>query len=710
MKLINAYKIYNEGKTNEIYALKNINLELVKVGLVSICGESGCGKTTLLNILAGLDTLSKGSFDSGYKKNYASFVFQDAQLVQELDVYQNLKIVGDAYNTSSLIEEYLSRFNLSLQKNNFPNELSGGQKTKVAIIRAMLANLPVIFFDEPTASLDKDNKEQIAMILKEISKDKLVIVSSHDTELFEKYSNRIIKISYGEIISDVVLKDTSNVIDTSIEASISLKTILGLSFVSIKRKKPRFIIMLLSLALLFSIICITLNIIFLNEASARNKVYHENDVEYVDYFTEEEKDDNLSSDGIVDDELKNVGYNTIKVLSFDSRVMNNHIERLYITNECKYRILYGVNEVGDGEIIISDVVASYITNRGDFSTLIGQNINFQYTKLKVVGIFKSGMDTDLQILNDLTESAFINENTITLIESSVKEYDKNDLPIVTKDDELVFGNYATVDKTLTSNHVIVTKNFARYSNITDDMINKEIDLNICNQYYYQKTNFREYNYYTTYKIIVDKIIDDTEEMFKYLMCSEDMYNVLYKDTCGILKCKRGFAISDYSQKTISTLLDAGFVERTYLEADLISTIDFVSLLSKIEVIILAVLLVLCVLLISNYTLFSFEKTKREIGILSSFCSKQKMACIYYFEFMSLSILALAISIPISILFVKIENIILIKRKLINVDFIYNSMLPYAISLLFMLFILLIHMAFIKKHLKKKTKIDLIYER
>lgn len=710
MKLSNAYKIYNEGRNNEIYALKNINLELSNVGLVSICGESGCGKTTLLNILAGLDTLSKGNFDSGYKNNYASFVFQDAQLVQELDLYQNLKIVGDAYNTSSLIDGYLNRFNLLLQKNNFPNELSGGQKTKVAIIRALLANLPVIFCDEPTASLDKDSKVQIAIILKEISKDRLVIVSSHDTELFEKYSDRIIKISYGEIISDEVIKDTPALIDTSIDTSVSVKTIFNISLVSIKRKLPRFIIMLLSLALLFSVICITLNVILLNEASARNKVYRENGVEYVDYFTEEEKDDELSSDGITDYELKNVKYDFIKILSFDSRNKNNHIERLYVTNECKYKILYGVNKVFDGEIIISDVVASYITNRGVFSSLIGQNIIFECTNLKVVGIFKTGMDTDLQILNNLTESAFVNENTISLIESSTKEQNKKDLSIAIKEDGLQLGNSAAVDKNLSSNHVIVTKNFAKCNNINEDTINKEINLNICNQYYYQKTDFRKYDYFTSYKLIVDEIIDDTEDRYNYIMCSIDMYNTLYNDTCGILKCKRGFAINDYSKKTISTLLDAGFVERTYLEAELISTIDFVSLLGKIEMIILSVLIVLCVLFILNYTLFSFEKTKREIGILSSFCSKQKMAFIYYFEFMILTVSALVISIPISILFTKIENVLIIKRELINVDYIYNSIWPYIIAFVFMLIILIVHMVFIKMHLKKKTKIDLIYER
>ena len=190
-------KIYT-SEAEEKLALDNITLDLKSRGLVLITGESGCGKTTLLNCLSGLDAFTDGDV-KGVNLKHASFIFQDYQLIENVSIRKNLSL-GRAIEEEELLE-LLKKVNLeneNLDKKIY--NLSGGQKQRVAIARALLLDKAILFADEPTGNLDSDNSKRIAELLKELSKSKLVIVVSHDKNLFLPFADETIILEDGEII------------------------------------------------------------------------------------------------------------------------------------------------------------------------------------------------------------------------------------------------------------------------------------------------------------------------------------------------------------------------------------------------------------------------------------------------------------------------------------------------------------------------------
>ena len=201
IEIKNGTKIFNKGKQNEIVALNNINLTFPDTGLVVICGKSRCGKTTLLNVLGGVDSLSSGEILSSYVGNYSQIIFQDSQLFDDFTTLYNLEIINRINNSNYNIEELLSKYDLEKVKDIKANELSGGQKQRVAILRGIISNKPVLLCDEPTGSLDSKNSLDILNMLKEESKNRLVIIVTHDEELFVPYADKLILMSDGEIIS-----------------------------------------------------------------------------------------------------------------------------------------------------------------------------------------------------------------------------------------------------------------------------------------------------------------------------------------------------------------------------------------------------------------------------------------------------------------------------------------------------------------------------
>ncbi len=277
IKIVNFEKVYYLKNKSFQKALSNVNLELPDKGLVLICGKSGSGKTTLLNILGGLDCqtsgdvivdgekLEKKDLDS-YRNYYSSFVFQDLNLIEELTVLENLEVSFDLTRRKydkNLIIETLKKVNLpdtEISMDDFlsrhPKELSGGQKQRVSIARALLKNPSVLILDEPTAALDEENSKHIGEMLKDISKDCLVIVSSHNLDVLSSLADRIIEIEDGDVISDKTInkieENNEKQFDSKRKGRLGFLNTMKLVFRSLWKKKVRlFVSLVLQIVTLF---------------------------------------------------------------------------------------------------------------------------------------------------------------------------------------------------------------------------------------------------------------------------------------------------------------------------------------------------------------------------------------------------------------------------------------------------------------------------
>lgn len=220
LELKGIVKDYVAGDT-VVHALKGVNLAFRKTEFISILGPSGCGKTTMLNILGGLDKYTDGDLIingkstkhftasdwDAYRNRCVGFVFQSYNLISHLSILANVEMALTLSGISR--QERFTRAKEALEKvglgdivHKRPNQLSGGQMQRVAIARAIVNDPEIIMADEPTGALDSKTSVQIADLLKEISKDKLVVMVTHNDTLAEDYSTRIIRMKDGEIIGD----------------------------------------------------------------------------------------------------------------------------------------------------------------------------------------------------------------------------------------------------------------------------------------------------------------------------------------------------------------------------------------------------------------------------------------------------------------------------------------------------------------------------
>ncbi len=214
------YKVYKPKKGVPVVALNRISLKFPEKGMIFLLGKSGSGKSTMLNLLGGLDKYDDGEiiikgvssknfkqqyFDS-YRNTYVGFIFQEYNVLDEFSVGANIALAIELQGrkaTDTEIDNILREVDLEGYGNRKPNELSGGQKQRVAIARALVKNPEIIMADEPTGALDSNTGRQVFDTLKKLSKDKLVIIVSHDREFSEQYADRIIELADGNVISDV---------------------------------------------------------------------------------------------------------------------------------------------------------------------------------------------------------------------------------------------------------------------------------------------------------------------------------------------------------------------------------------------------------------------------------------------------------------------------------------------------------------------------
>lgn len=220
LQLKNIVKTYKTGDT-EVQALKGVSINFRPNEFVSILGQSGCGKTTLLNIVGGLDQYTSGDLVikgkstkkykdkdwDAYRNHSIGFVFQSYNLIMHQTVLQNVELALTLSGVSKAdrrrrAKEVLEKVGLGDQMRKKPNQMSGGQMQRVAIARALINDPEILLADEPTGALDTETSVQIMELLKEIAKDRLVVMVTHNPDLANQYSTRIVKLLDGEIIDD----------------------------------------------------------------------------------------------------------------------------------------------------------------------------------------------------------------------------------------------------------------------------------------------------------------------------------------------------------------------------------------------------------------------------------------------------------------------------------------------------------------------------
>ena len=229
IKLSNVSKFYsNNGVISSGFSKVNLSLDMGE--FVVITGESGSGKSTLLNVISGLDSYQEGEmYINGeetshyseedlevYRRRYIGNIFQTFNLINSYTVYQNIELVllldgANKFEIKDRILDVIDKVGLTKFKNTKTSKLSGGQKQRVAIARSLVKDTPIIVADEPTGNLDRANAKSIMKLLYELSRDKLVVIVTHNYEDVEAFCTRKITMSDGNIISDKVIKKTDKI-------------------------------------------------------------------------------------------------------------------------------------------------------------------------------------------------------------------------------------------------------------------------------------------------------------------------------------------------------------------------------------------------------------------------------------------------------------------------------------------------------------------
>ncbi len=415
LKLVGIKKDYYLGDT-PVPALKGVDIEFRNNEFVAILGQSGCGKTTLLNIIGGLDRYSDGDLiingkstklyrDSDwdtYRNHTIGFIFQSYNLIPHQTVLANVELALTLSGVSKTerkrrATEALEKVGLGDQVNKKPNQMSGGQMQRVAIARALVNNPDILLADEPTGALDSETSVQIMNLLKEIAKDRLVVMVTHNPELADEYSTRIIRLLDGEVISDTApysseTEDKNENKKPQKKPSMSFFTALSLSLNNLMTKKAR--TFLTSFAGSIGIIGIALILSLSNGVNAYiNRVEEETLSSYP--LTIEEAGMDMS--GLADDLMGEVDDTEEKAP--DKIYSNNIMTEMMTTmvNGISVNNLEAFKEYLDtnAEIkeYVSDIQYSYATDLNIYS-IDGEHINPNQIFNKIMGSLGSDVDTN----------------------------------------------------------------------------------------------------------------------------------------------------------------------------------------------------------------------------------------------------------------------------------------------------------------------------
>lgn len=538
IKIKNLYKTYETSKGKSVIAINNISFELLDKGLVFVVGKSGSGKSTLLNLIGGLDSYDSGEiiidgkstkyfnrseFDS-YRNTLVGFVFQEYNLFDEFNVEKNISIAmelqGLEFNKEK-INDLLKQIDLDGYSNRMPNELSTGQKQRVAFARALIKSPKIILADEPTGALDSKSGEQVLSLLKKLSKDKLIIVITHDYNYAQTYGDCIIELSDGNIIDDQIINKSfkeHNILSVQDERRIELNKSkmpltnsikIGLS--GLKKRIPKFLIIILLLTITFIFFGLVDTFGSYDKSRMALKSIYSENINYITFNKQitKERDGELFaySPKLKDEDInlllsKFPGYDFFPIYKQDVGSISNRFIDKSLYNEFEYKI--------NGSIETT------------YSLL--DSLNFELIAGKIPSISEEGFE-------EIAISKYIYNQ---FLKYDLKEYNGTDVYVDTLDDVLGKKIYLNNAKFIIVGVIDTNYNEDRYDNKQSSLLYEE---NAMFNYGLHNIFFVREGYYND--VINNPKYNGTYE----INVNENMY--LFSDKAEILK--------NFSYNQISTM-------------------------------------------------------------------------------------------------------------------------------------------------------------
>lgn len=401
IKLHEVQKIYTTLGGGQ-HVLKDIELFFEKGQFVAILGKSGCGKTTLLNLIAGLDTPSSGQISidgklmskmkddelDEFRNHRIGIIFQNYNLINHLNVLENvmlsLDIAGKTENKKEKALEILKKVGLEDHTHKLVTQLSGGQKQRVAIARALVTNPDIILADEPTGALDSKTSIEVMDLIKEVCKDKLVIFVTHNKKLANNYANRIIEMKDGRVVSDNQVLDQRIKVDLNkklVTNKLGIKSSIKYAFRSTFKFKGRTILTAIGLAIGITIISLIDGVFNGARSKIEDNYLLENNLVLYANTNTVSNDEIKKIDGVVD--AFDVSY-TYKI----NKIGTETVEDVYLAptlqvptqtelkNDFKDGILYGGFPNNDNEIVISyELFKSLVNTSNDEKKMADSILN-----------------------------------------------------------------------------------------------------------------------------------------------------------------------------------------------------------------------------------------------------------------------------------------------------------------------------------------------
>lgn len=727
LELKKVSKFYNTDGNITTGILK-VDLNL-KIGeFVVITGESGSGKTTLLNVISGLDSYEEGEmlingketssytkveFEE-YRRKFIANIFQDFNLINSYTVYQNveLMLLINGYKEKLIKKralEIIDKVGLTSFKNTKVSKLSGGQKQRVAIARAIVKDTPIIVADEPTGNLDSNSAKNVIEILKNVAKDKLVIIVTHNLEQFEKYASRIIKMHDGEIIENREIKNIENNIKVRElnNKKMKLKNIIKIGIRNAFNIKSKFIL----LFFVFFVVSITLFFEYSNfkfaeyqETLDGNSMYFKDLSENRILIKKKDKTYFSQEDYKKIKEISNIDYIVENDLFLDCNVKLGR-SSVYgdINFNCsiqdidyfKEKIDLGRMPKTDDEIILqTSKINQNIKNSLDqildnrFS-IENETTNDILKNLKVVGIvFNEKIDEyDSKIyisnlkIKELT--SFINR---IYSKTTILKNNTNSNAVIFPSENVEKGN-AVVNESFGEN--LVGENLT--INVNNIYCEKQLDLTINN--IFTINNFQNYTGYSNYQLYTFGIFINNEDYENLYNLSNYQSSVFVKDINNI-------------DKTILELTNIG-IDTKKIEDFKVDEIKLEEQILKITKIIVTIVLIFILFLISYLVIRIVMKSRNSYyAILRTLGANDKLERkILFTELFLVSNLAYLITFLI---------INLLKTKFVMIEYINNlvkfiGLKEYILVYAVIFFIVIIVSIKIQRNIFKKTIISTFYE-